>query len=189
MTVSRRWMLLPLCLLALLGTPCAGAAEDARLADLTVTNTRDDLLIYTRVQGAFREEMTQAILSGVPATFSFLTSLHEVRDMWFDREIADVTATHTLSYDTLKKEFTVKRSWEAGPPRVTRSFEEACQWMSSVEGLRVAGLDRLEKGRQYQLRAKAELSKTTLPFYLHYVLFFVSLWDFETDWMTVDFVY
>jgi hypothetical protein len=28
-----------------------------------------------------------------------------------------------------------------------------------------------------------------LPFYLHYVLFFLSFWDFETDWYTVDFIY
>jgi len=39
------------------------------------------------------------------------------------------------------------------------------------------------------LRVKAELEKVRLPLYLHYVLFFVSLWDFETDWYTVDFIY
>ena len=36
---------------------------------------------------------------------------------------------------------------------------------------------------------KAELEKVRLPLYLHYVLFFVSLWDFETDWFTIDFIY
>ncbi|NQT10914.1 MAG: DUF4390 domain-containing protein, partial [Desulfobacteraceae bacterium] len=41
----------------------------------------------------------------------------------------------------------------------------------------------------YQIRAKAELGKLTLPFYLHYILFFVSLWDVETDWYTIDFIY
>jgi hypothetical protein len=35
----------------------------------------------------------------------------------------------------------------------------------------------------------AQLDKIRLPFYLHYVLFFVSLWDFETDWYAVDFRY
>jgi len=28
-----------------------------------------------------------------------------------------------------------------------------------------------------------------LPFYLDYVLFFLSLWDFETDWYSVVFKY
>jgi hypothetical protein len=33
------------------------------------------------------------------------------------------------------------------------------------------------------------MSKTTLPWKMHYVLFFVSLWDFETDWYTIDFIF
>lgn len=189
MTVTRRWILWGLCLLVPMLGARPLAAQDARLTDLTVTNTRAALLLYLSVDGAFREETTQAILSGLPASFSFFTSLHRVRKFWLDEEIADIEATHTLRYDTLKKEFTVTRSWDGDGPRVTQSFAEARRWMSTVDGLKVVGLDRLEKGSAYQLRAKAELSKLTLPFYLHYVLFFVSLWDFETDWYTVDFIY
>jgi hypothetical protein len=61
--------------------------------------------------------------------------------------------------------------------------------MVDVDGLKIVPLSRLEKGRQYQVQAKAQLSKLTLPLYLHYVFFFVSLWDFETDWYTIDFIY
>jgi len=61
--------------------------------------------------------------------------------------------------------------------------------MTEIDGLKVVPLSNLEKDKRYQLRAKAELSKRTLPFYLHYVLFFVSLWDFETDWYAIDFTY
>jgi len=35
----------------------------------------------------------------------------------------------------------------------------------------------------------AELDKIRLPLYLHYVFFFLSLWDFETDWYAVDFLF
>ena len=61
--------------------------------------------------------------------------------------------------------------------------------MAEIDSLRIIPLSGLEKGRQYQLSAKAELNKLTLPLYLHYVLFIVSLWDFETDWYTIDFIY
>jgi hypothetical protein len=185
----RHWILLPLCLYGLAVASPACGAEEARLTDLTLTSTRDNLLVYLRVQNAFRPEMTRAVHSGVPTTFSFRASLNETRNLWFDHKISDITATHTLSYDTLKKEFAVTRSWEPGQIRLTRSFEEARQWMVSVERLKVATLDQLEKGKSYQLRAKAELSQLTLPLYLHYVLFFLSFWDFETDWYTVDFIY
>jgi len=164
-------------------------AKEARLSNIIVTNTRDDLLVYLNVEGAFRDKMEKAILSGVPATFSFFITLYRVRNLWLDKEIADLKVTHTIKYNNLKKEFIVKRSWESDKTRVTQSFEEAHKLMADVDSLKIVSLDRLEKGKVYQIRAKAELSKLTLPFYLHYILFFVQLWDFETDWYTIDFIY
>lgn len=163
--------------------------QDATLTNIIVTNTRDDLLVYLTVEGAFREKMKTAIISGVPATFSFFITLHRARNLWLDKKIADITITHTIKYDNLKKEFIIKRSWENDKPQVTQSFSKAQKLMADIDNLKIIPLERLEKGGQYQIRAKAELSKLTLPFYLHYILFFVSLWDFETDWYTIDFIY
>lgn len=168
--------------------PPAALAQDAQLSDVVITNTRDDLLLYLTVDGAFTDEMSKAILSGVPASFSFLANLYLVRSMWLNKKIASRTITHTIKYDTLKKTFTVTRSWES-EPQVTQSFSEARKLMSEVDSLKIVALNSLEKGEQYQIRAKAELSKRTLPLNLHYVLFFMSLWDFETDWYTIDFIY
>ena len=177
-------------LLSLLSVmPPAGFAQDATLTNITVSNTRDDLLLYLNLVGAFREEMKKAILSGVPSTFSFFAKLNRTRNFWFDRAIADIEVTHTIIYDNLKKEFTVKRSWKEDNTEVTKSFKEAQKWMTEINSLKLIPLNRLEKGQQYQLRVKAEVSKKTLPFYLHYILFFVSLWDFETDWYAIDFIY
>lgn len=169
--------------------PPAAVAQDAILTNITITNTRDDLLLYLNLEGAFREEMKKAILSGVPATFSFFAKLNRTQNFWFDQSIADIEVTHTIIYDNLKKEFTIRRSWKEDNPEVTKSFEEARRWMTEIDSLKIIPLNRLEKGEQYQLRVKAEVSKKTLPFYLHYILFFVSLWDFETDWYAIDFIY
>jgi hypothetical protein len=164
-------------------------AQEASLTNITVSNTRDDLLLYLNLEGAFSEKLKKAILSGVPATFSFLAKLNSVRDMWFDKDIADITVTHSIKYDNLKKEFIVRRSWRNNEPEVTKSLAEAQKWMTEVNSLKIIPLGQLEKGQQYQLRTKAEVSKQTLPYYLHYVLFFVSFWDIETDWYTIDFIY
>jgi hypothetical protein len=164
-------------------------AQEAKLTNITVSNTRDDLLLYLNLEGAFSEKLNKAILSGVPTTFFFLTKLNRVRNIWVDRGIADITVTHTIKYDNLKKEFIVRRSWKKNEPEITKSFSEAQKWMTEVNSLKIIPLRQLEKGQQYQLRTKAEVSKQTLPFYLHYVLFFVSLWDIETDWYTIDFFY
>jgi hypothetical protein len=165
------------------------AAPDATLSNLIVTNTSKDLLVYLNVEGAFREQTVNAIMSGVPASFSFFIKLYQKRSIWFDKAIADIEISNAIKYNNLKKEFVVERSWENGRIRTARSLQEAQKLMTDVDGLKIISLNKLEKGRQYQVKARAKLSKLTLPFYLHYVFFFVSLWDFETDWYTIDFIY
>ncbi|MFW6081963.1 MAG: DUF4390 domain-containing protein, partial [Desulfosalsimonas sp.] len=68
-------------------------------------------------------------------------------------------------------------------------FEEAKRWMSEIKGLPVAPVRRIEKDKRYRIRARAELDKVELPFYLDYIFFFVSLWDFKTEWHSIEFVY
>ena len=164
-------------------------AEDARLVNIIVTNTRDDLLIYLTVEGAFTEDMQTAILSGVATTFSFYVNLHRVRSFWMDKEMVSLKLTNTIKYDNLKNEFTIQKSWEDGKPQTVRSIGEAEKVMTEIDSLKVVPLDRLVKGSRYQIRTKAQLSKVRLPLYLHYILFFVAMWDFETDWYTIDFIY
>ena len=163
-------------------------AQDARLTNIIVTNTSDDLLMYLNVEGAFIDEIKKAILSGVPTTFSFFITLYKVRNLWFDNNLADIKISHTIKYNNLKKEFAVIRS-ESRKSVVTQSFREAQKLMSEIDKLKIVPLSMLEKGSHYQIRANAELDKVTLPYYLHHILFFVSLWDFETDLYAIDFIY
>jgi len=186
--VLKNFIVLLLCGVILLH-PLPATAQDAKLKNIIVTNTRDDLLIYLTVEGAFREKMETAISSGVPAAFSFFVNLYRARGFWFDKELAELKIQHTIKYDNLKNDYIVTRSWDGNQQRVVKSFQEAKKLMTEIDSLKVVELNRLEKGTQYQIRTKAQLSKLTLPFYLHYVLFFVSLWDFETDWYTIDFIY
>jgi hypothetical protein len=165
------------------------AADEVQLSDIIVTNTRDDLLIYMTIEGAFTEKMEAAILSGVPTAFTFYVELFRKRSFWLDKQIADLSVTHTVKYDTLNREFLVTRSWGNNEPLTIATLDEVKQLMSDLSGLKVLRLAELEKGRQYQLRAKAQMRKVTLPFHMHHILFFLSLWDFETDWYAIDFIY
>ena len=178
--------LIGIALLAL--QPCAHA-QDATLTNITVSNTRDDLLLYLNLEGAFTEEIKTAILGGVPTSFSFFILLNRVQVYWIDEAIADIEVTHTIKYDNLKNNFTIRRSWQQNEPLVTESFSEAQNLMTEITSLKIIPLSKLEKGQQYQLRTKAEVSKKTLPLNLHYLLFFISLWDFETDWYAIDFIF
>ncbi|GAB6907038.1 conserved exported hypothetical protein [Desulfosarcina cetonica] len=164
-------------------------AKQATLTNIIVTNTRDDLLIYLSVEGAFTPKMEAAVNNGIPATFSFFIKLYRTRGMWFDKELVDLSLTHTIKYNSLKKEYAISRSWDPNSPVVVHSFDMAKKLMTEIDSLNVIRLEQLTKDSHYQIQAKAKLSRVTLPYYLHYVLFFLSLWDFETDWYTIDFIY
>ena len=176
-------------LMVIVVIPAKADAQEARLKNITISSAEHQLLVSLEVEGAFTQDVMEAILRGVPADFSFLIKLDRSRSWWADQELADLEVTHTIKYDNLKKEFSVYRSWIDRKPIVTPSLAEAQALMTRIDGLPIIDLDRMQKNEQYELRAKAELSKMTLPFYLHYVFYFVSLWDFETDWHSVVFIF
>jgi hypothetical protein len=164
-------------------------AAKAFLSDIVVTNTRDDLLVYFTVNNCFTPEMDRAIESGLNTTFTFFVKLFEKQDYRLDTKITDTELRHSIKYDSLKRVYQVTLSEEDNKVVTVRSFEEAKKLMAEVIALRVTPLSNLQKGGRYRLKMMAELDRIELPFYLHYVLFFLSLWDFETDWYSVDFRY
>jgi hypothetical protein len=176
-------------LVVLILIPGFARAQEARLKNITISSTKEKLMVSLEVEGAFTQDVMEAVLKGVPADFSFLIRLDRYRSWWTNEELADFEITHTIKYDNLKKEFSVYRSWIDAKPIITQSLAEAQALMTRIEGLAIIDIARMQKSQQYELRAKAELSEMTLPFYLHYVFYFVSLWDFETDWHSVVFVY
>ena len=181
------------CLLALfclLFTAAPSAAENTALIEnIKLANTRDDLLVYFDVKHAFSDKITEAIQSGIPTTFSFYVTLLKTDGSWFDKKVSDIQVKSTISYNPLKKEYTVKRPWKEDTETLTSSFEDARALMTEIDNLKIIPLGGLVKGDKYQLRIKAELDKVTLPLSLHYVLFFVSFWDFETNWYLINFTY
>ncbi len=181
------WVFIVLSLL--LGSHSAWG-KDARITDVIVTNTRDDLILYFAVGECFTPELEQAIMNGIPTTFTFFVSLNRVRNFWKDKNLAGFEVRHTVKYNNLKKEFVITRSTDSEKHMVVTSLPEAKKAMAEVENLKIAKLQALEKNHRYQVRIKAQLSRITLPFYLHYVFrFFLFLWDFETDWYATDFMY
>lgn len=170
-----------------LATPAL--AEDAYISDIVVTNTRDHLLVYYSVNDCFTLEMNRAIESGLEITFTLFVTLYEKRKLWWDRKITDIEISHSIKHDNLKKNYEVRLTEQNNKKITVKDFDEAKTLMADVVALRVAPLSNLRKGGRYKLRMMAELDKIRLPFYLHYVFFFLSLWDFETDWYTIDFRY
>lgn len=180
-------LLLLFCLLW--SSPSPLRAAEATLSDIIVTNTQEDLLVFFDIEGCFTLEMEEAILNGISTTFTIIIRLYKTRTLWFDGSISSIRLEHTIKYDSLKNDFRVTRSEDNNRELVFKEFETAKKAMAEIRNITVVPLKELQKRGKYQLRVKAELEKVRLPLYLHYVFFFVTLWDFETDWYTVDFTY
>jgi hypothetical protein len=170
--------------------PATALAENnAVIENIKLANTRDDLLTYFDVKKAFTPKINEAVLNGIPTTFSFYVTLYKTQGSWFDKTIADIQIKSTLKYNALKKNFSVLRSWKDKDAVIVQTFKEAKSLMTEIDNLKILPLNQLAKGDKYQLRIKAKLDRVTLPLSLHYVLFFVSFWDFETNWYLINFTY
>jgi Domain of unknown function (DUF4390) len=163
--------------------------KQAQIVDIIVTNNQDQLLVYFNTKGCFTPEMNKAIMSGIPTTFTFFLEIYKPRNFWPNKKLSAVQLHHTIKYDSLREEFNLTLSERGSQTLIVKEFSKAQEIMADVSNIQLIPLKQLERNNQYQLRIKAELNKVTLPLYLHYILFFVSLWDFETDWYVVEFNY
>lgn len=161
--------------------PFSSYGQQAKIKDILITRDAERVLVYAMLSDCFTREMEAAIRAGVPTMFTFLIDLYEERPKWFDREIARVTINHTLKYDNVKNIFYVYADdrQQAGFP----DLESAKRAMAELNGVPMIAVTSLHKGRAYYIRMKAKLDKVRLPLHMEYVFFFVSLWDFETDWV------
>ena len=173
----------------LLLVPIRSYGMEARITDCLVTNTTDDVLVYFRVTNCFTKDMEKAVLAGIPATFTFLLELYRDRGYWFDKKESSMEVKHTIKYDNLKKIFYVSAAENGKQPMAFSDFDEAKMAMADLNGAVIAPLKILKRDRQYYIKVKVQMDKVRLPFHMEYVFFFVSMWDFETDWYRQGFVY
>ncbi|MFH2012155.1 MAG: DUF4390 domain-containing protein [Pseudomonadota bacterium] len=176
-------------LLVVLFLPANAFCKKAIIKDVIVTNTPKDLLVYFSVGGCFTPKMEEAIFNGVPTTFTFFIKLYRPRSFWFDKPLAAISVKHTIVYNNLRNEFTVTLNSIDKKELIFKDFFEAKKAMADVNGIPVIPMSCLKKNNKYYINMKAELDPIKLPFFLDYVLFFVSLWDFETDWHAEQFIY
>lgn len=173
--------------LILISSP-AVHAQRAILSDITVSNSPDDLLLHVTLRNAFNEELRQTVLSGTPTLFVFQIVLKQVNTLWRNETLADIRAAQSIRYDDIRHEFIVRRAYER-EPEITPSFEEAQARVSRLDGMKITPLDRIARGLPYRLSVKASAGRRGLPLGLHHLLFFMSFWDVETDWVIIDFTY
>ncbi|HID01980.1 MAG TPA: DUF4390 domain-containing protein [Desulfobacterales bacterium] len=174
---------------------CAGNSalaengQEVEFKDITITTSNKHLLLFGVIKNDKQNELEQALHSGIPMQFKFFVDLFRTRNNWPDEELVSLEFKHSLKYDTLKETYQLEFEERKNRTVTYMSLNEAMAAMNDINGLKVIKLAKLQPDSSYELRMKAELSKKTLPMNLHYIVPFISMWNLETDWVTIEFTY
>lgn len=167
------------------------AATDTgpQFKDITITTSKEHLLLFGTLVNGNIEELKQALHNGIPMEFSFFVELLKTRKSWPDEELENIEFRHILKYDPLKENYQLEIGEQKYKKHNFKTLDGALKTMSEINGLKVIELNRLLPDNSYELRLKAVLYKKTLPMNLHYLIPFISMWNLETDWFTIEFTY
>ena len=185
---SRTVPVLFLILLIFCSPTLAAKNNEPTIEDIIITTSNTDLLLFATVKNCFTDEMLTGVRNGIPLTFSFQLQLDQIRSNWFDVTLVEKTITHTMTYNAIKEEYSIVFS-EKNNLELTRSEDKARQLMAELSGLEVINRGTLIPDASYSIRIKATMDENTLPLGMHYIIPFTSLWNFETDWRTIEFRY
>ncbi len=161
--------------------PLSAFCQKAAIQDVRVKGGNGGWKVSFDVENCFTEKIEEAIQSGIRTTFTFYVNLYQKRSWWKDRKVTSVEFRHTVQYHPIQKVYQV-RLGENHSFLAASSLEEAKKLMSRVKELEIRSSSSLDPGVPGYFRIKAELDPVRLPLHLEYLFFFVSLWDFETDW-------
>jgi hypothetical protein len=179
--IHKKWLIEGIVLLLLWLYPLSAFCQKAAIKDVNVKETNGVWTVSFDIENCFTEKMEEAIQSGIQTTFTFYVHLFQKRSWWRDRKVASQEIHHTVQYHPIQKVYEVTFE-EKDSSLVASSLEEAKRLMSKVVELEIRPNSPLKSGIPIYFRIKAALDPVRLPLHLEYLFFFVSLWDFKTDW-------
>jgi hypothetical protein len=180
-TIQQRWINGGIIFLLIWILPLSAFCEEASIKSVSVQGDNGAWKVGFLVENCFTQKMDEAFQTGIKTVFTFNLNLYQKRKWWRDRKLTSVQFHHSIQYDPIRAEYQVTLD-ENGSSRMTSDLEEGKRWMAKVEDIDLQPSSQLKPGIPVELRIKAELNPVKLPFHLEYLFFFVSFWDFETDW-------
>lgn len=161
----------------------------ATLKELTATTSETHLIVFGTLENSFNSEMIEILHSGIPIRFSFFIELYKTAENWPKEQIVTYNFHHVMTFDTLKENYRVTLEEDNNKILPFKSLFEAQKVINEINGARIVELDQLIPNNSYLLKVRAELHQKTLPMSLQSIFPFLSWWDNETDWHSIEFIY
>jgi hypothetical protein len=159
------------------------------IKDIIVTTSDVNLLLFASVKNGFTKEMIDGVKNGIPVVFTYQMELVKTDGKWLNTTLVESAVTHTLSFDENSKQYRVVLSEQGDKVVTTSDLDQAKQLMAELNGVKVIALAQLVPDAPYAIHFKVTLKKGSLPLGMHRLLPISALWDFETDWRTIEFRY
>jgi len=168
-------------------TYARGKVKKPEITDVLITHSEDNLVVNLKLKGGFNKKLVDAILSGIPVSFNFRIKLIRKKRFWFDSVISSFSLVHLIKKDQLKEEYYIYLDEKESNPVTTSDFEKAKNILCSIEDVHVIPLVLLKLGEILTIKIKASAECKKPPFLIHYIPFFSSWKNFETNWYTETF--
>lgn len=137
----------------------------------------NEIIVKTTL--SLEEKYIQEIKNGIKKEFIFYIDIYRVWNIWPDEFITGKTITRTLKYDLIKNDFLA--SSNDGNTIIKKRFkslESMLDWALSIEDLKLAELNELDKGTYY-VRVTVESKIRKLPPVIGYFMVFISETEFK----------
>ncbi len=167
----------------------AETKRQATISELTATTSETHLIMFGTLVNSFTSEMLETLNSGIPLHFSFFIELHKIEEGWPEEQITALNFQHIMTFDTLKEMYRVTTEENNNKEQSFKSLFDAQKIVNEINGAKVVNLNELVPDTHYKLKIKAELFKKTLPLSLNSIFPFLTWWDIETEWHSIEFKY
>ncbi|VAX17557.1 hypothetical protein MNBD_NITROSPINAE01-971 [hydrothermal vent metagenome] len=103
-------------------------------------------------------------------------------DIDFSAELAHISHKNGRDKENINAKNGEKNKEPAKEPKAIKDTERLKEWMAYLEGIDLGPTDGMQAFTPYYFQVKCEMKSIKLIPPFNYILFFVSLWDFDTDW-------
>lgn len=130
------------------------AAADVRVTPLV---REGRVWVSFGVEDGLTAELRQAVLSGLPVTFTYDVELCRGVAFWPDRVLNTVTIAMTVTFDTLTRRHSLARTFDGRieANRVTEDEAEVRRWLVGLDSVPLFPTSPLEANTEYYVRVRA----------------------------------
>lgn len=157
----------------------AAAAPRPTVENLSAVATQGKVSVRFTLDGAFRErEMTQALQSGLPTSFTYNIEIYRDRPHWFNEEVDRARVEVICTFNSVTREYLLNYRRDRHLVR-SETFTDLAALVRAMTSIDEPSLFEIGPRKHYKLkvRVKADLMRGWLMY--------VIPWEISTHWRDV----